>query len=87
MPILWLALINALFTVLLCYVYMDNSDLQKAGVIFVEFFNPASSPAKLLLSGGKTTILLSAVNIIQKIILGILIYEIIKAFRRFSLKV
>ena len=86
MPILWLALVNALFTGLLYFVCMDNFDLQKIGIIFVEFFNPVSSPAKFLLTDVETTTFLSTVNIIQKILLGVLIYEIIKAFRRFSLK-
>ena len=86
-PIEWLFGINAFFTILIFWCYYGCVDCSTLATIFWEFFNPVSSPKELLSSCvSKITWHLSLLNVVQKIILGVLAYEIIKAFRRFTIK-
>ena len=84
-PIAYLFVVNAIFTFIIM-IFFDNYnsiDHVTALALFWEFFNPVSSPAQLL-SLDKPTAFLSFINVIQKILLGVLVYESIKAFRRFA---
>ena len=84
-PIACLFVVNAIFTFIIM-IFFDNYnpiDHVTAWTLFWEFFNPVSSLTQLL-SLGEPTAFLSFINITQKILLGVLVYESIKAFRRFA---
>ena len=90
-PILWMTGFNLFFTfftlAVLCVCH-DVINQPMFATLFIEFYNPLTSPAQVLglEKAASPSPMLSLINIFQKVFFTAFLYETIKAFRRFVAK-
>ena len=86
LPLWWLLAMNFICSMFIYHYHLDMFDWEEFRIMFFNLLNPLTKPDELLGKNTDPTSFLLLMYTFQKAFYVALLYEIIKAFRRFAIK-